>query len=530
MTTAPVLARVPARRTAPAAQPLPQPPPASPPARRLRPTLRTVRYVVLAITVLAAGVRLYRLAFGYGHAVVGYDDGVYLGSALEFVHGQLPYSDVVFVQPPMITWLLTPVALLAKVIGTAQAMGLAKIATGLAGAAAVPLTARLVQHRGLVPTVLACAFVAVQGDAVASAYTLLLEPWLVLLTLLGLVLIFDAGRLRDGRALWWGGIVLGLACATKIWAFVPVLVLVAVLWPDRTRLRRYAAGVGVGFAVPVLPFALLAPGAFVHEVVVDQLLRGTGSRTGAPFRLLHLFGPGVPNGALPTSARAALIAVAVVVAAVLGALCVRLVCAADPLERFAALAAPAVVAMLFVPSTFYWHYAAFAVPFLALVAALGPRAMPRFGRRAAVTVLCLALIGLCVALAHRDARGYHLHDEARAFDAAVPAGSCVVASMSSTTIADDRFAAGARSAHCPALLDPLGVLIAHGGTPAALRSQAVQAQWLAAYRQADFVYLIARDTVTVPTAGPAQRYLRAHFRVLPVAGLQGVLYRRTGGR
>ena len=66
-----------------------------------------------------------------------YDDGVLFGSSLRLVHGVLPYRDFIFAQPPGITLLLVPAALLAKVAGTAWGMAAARIPTLLASTAGV---------------------------------------------------------------------------------------------------------------------------------------------------------------------------------------------------------------------------------------------------------------------------------------------------------------------------------------------------------------------------------------------------------
>lgn len=407
-------------------------------------------------------------------------------------------------------------------------MGLAKILTALAGAAVVPLVARVVWHRGLSVVAFVCAVVAVHDDTVASGYGLLLEPWVVLFCLIGAVLVFDGDEVRDSRALCWGGVLFGVACATKIWAFAPVLALALVL--DRRQVRRYLSGTAVGFLVPVLPFAVFAPGAFVHDVFLDQVLRGAHNRTSVQFRLLHLFSVGLPNGNLPGTGRAALILGAVVVAVVLAALVARLVRGGSALDRFAALAAALIVAMLFAPATFYWHYSTFAVPFLALAAALGASRLRGFPRRAVAVFLALCLGGLMWTIAHRDSRGYGMHDEARQFDSVVPAGSCVVTPVSSLAIANDRFSASAED--CPPLIDAFGTALAlgDGNTRASLRTPALRTLWLRAYRQADFVYLVHRDTQTVPIGGAPHRYLRSHFHVVAVEGLAGTLYARNPSR
>lgn len=366
--------------------------------------------------------------------------------------------------------------------------------------------------------------------AALRLYRLLLEPWLVLFVLLGLVSIFDRGVVRDGRALMWGGAALGFACATKVWAFVTALLLIAVLLPHRRRVARYLGALALGFGVPVLPFLVAAPGAFWHDVFVAQALRGAAHRTSATFRIVHLFSVGSPNADLPGTGLGPLIAAGLLVGSVLAVLAARLVFSRVPLERFAGLAAIGVVAMMFAPVTFYWHYTTFAVPFLALVASLGRRVGRRLLHRVVRTVLVAVVVGLAIGLVHRDLRGYVLSDEAARFDAVVPAGSCIVASMSSLTVADDRFAADATRPDCPALLDSTGVALVQDGSPHVLRSPTLQRIWLGAYRHSDFVYLTPRGSPSFPTSGPAQRYLLAHFHRLAVDGLGGALYARDSGR
>ena len=72
---------------------------------------------------LALALRLLLLSRpGYLLGVTEYDDGPYFGSAVMLVHGLLPYKTFILVQPPGITLLMVPSALLSKVTGTATAM------------------------------------------------------------------------------------------------------------------------------------------------------------------------------------------------------------------------------------------------------------------------------------------------------------------------------------------------------------------------------------------------------------------------
>ena len=481
-----------------------------------------LRRVVVGLTVLAAALRLYRLGFGYAHPVAEYDGSVYLSSALALVDGRLPYRDYVLVQPPGMVLLLSPVAVLGKAVGSAQAMGLAKVLTGLAGAASVPLGAIVLRHRGPVVTTLACAVLALQSDAVAAAWTPLLEPWLVLCVLGAVALAFAGDELAGGRRLLLAGLLLGLACTIKLWAVAPALVLVVVALRAR-RGRAALAGAVVGAAVPVLPFLVAAPAAFWHQVVVAQLARSAPTRTTTAFRLVHVFASSPPNATEGGRAEWALLVVAALLVLVSVATQWVRRPPTSPLEWFAIGAAVLVLAMLAVPTTFYWHYATFSTPFVVLAAGLRlPRA------RAAVAVASAAVLALATIVIARYARPTHPYDNHRALQAAIPRGACVVSSTPGALIAADRLPT---HRDCPLLLDPFGeILAATGGrapSAATVRSPAVTRIWLDAYRHADFVYLQPRDTPQYPTDGPARAYLDRHFRRLPLAG-PGRLYERIG--
>ena len=190
----------------------------------LRGRLTPVNVVIAAMTLLALGLRLFYLTRpGYLLGVTEYDDGSYFGSAVRLVHGMLPYRDFVFVQPPGITLLMTPVALLARVTGTDWGLAVARILTMLVGAAGVALAGLLVRHRGVLAALIACGVVAIYPDSVASAHTLLVEPWLVLFCLAGAVAVFDGDQITGSRRrLIWGGVAFGFAGVIEAWAIIPV--------------------------------------------------------------------------------------------------------------------------------------------------------------------------------------------------------------------------------------------------------------------------------------------------------------------
>src|SRR5215470_2866028 len=134
--------------------------------------------MVLA-TLLALVVRILTLLHsGYLRGITEYDDGVYLGAAIRLTQGVVPYKDFAFVQPPGILLLMTPVAAVARILTTVKALALARVLTALASTACVPLAGNLVRYRGSVVTLVTCGLLAVYPSDIASAHTLLLEPWM----------------------------------------------------------------------------------------------------------------------------------------------------------------------------------------------------------------------------------------------------------------------------------------------------------------------------------------------------------------
>ena len=175
--------------------------------------------------------------------VTEYDDGPYFGSAVSLVHGYLPYRTFVLVQPPGITLLMLPSALLSKVAGTATAMATGRILTTLASSAGVLLLGLLLRHRGLLTVIVGCGILAVYPDSVSTARTILVEPWLVLFCLLGALALFDGNHLTSSRKrLLWGGLAFGFAGCIEVWAIFPVIVLVVMLLPQIRRPRCTWAG------------------------------------------------------------------------------------------------------------------------------------------------------------------------------------------------------------------------------------------------------------------------------------------------
>jgi hypothetical protein len=483
-------------------------------------------------TLVALALRLYQLSRpGYLLGITEYDDGTDFGSAVRLVHGALPYRDFIMVQPPGITLLMAPVALATKTLGTVWGMAAGRVLTALASAAAVPVAGLLTRHRGLLAVTVTCGILAVYPDSLQAARTVLLEPWLVLFCLLGALAVFDGDRLAGGRRLVWGGLAFGFAGAVKVWAILPVLVILALTARRPRRAARFAAGVAAGFLAPVLPFALLAPGTFYRSVIVAQLVRADLTRVPLGDRLQHMLGlTHVPQ--LPTPALVAIGAAVIAIIAALSVLAVRLTHQAPPtLDKFAAVTFAVVIVAFLWPSDFYNHYAAFLAPFLALAIALplsrvlgaspvaSPRARPLVLLRrgtAVLAVVTLSALAVLQAVAESHIAAAIPAAEISAAGRAVPPGACVLTDQVSYTIAIDRFASDVPG--CSAMVDGVGSDYAlsggHNGLTGAGDVPAVERLWMSAFRAAQYLWLTSDSTRRIPWTPRLRAYFLANFEPL----------------
>ena len=512
-------------------------------ARWARPGPVTAAIVIL--TALAVALRLYQLSRpDYLIGVTEYDDGTDFGSAILLIHGDLPYRDFIMVQPPGITLLMAPVALVTKGLGTAWGMGVGRILTALAGAAAVTMGCLLVRHRGLLAVIVTGGILAVYPPAVQAAHTVLLEPWVVLFCLAGLLAVFDGDRLASTRRLVWGGVAFGFAGAIKVWAILPVLVIVVLVLAARQprRAAGYAAGVVAGFAVPVLPFAALAPATFYRSVVVAQLVRVDSVRIPLGYRLHQMTGLTDVTGLTSTLV---LSVIALLIVALVLTCCVaasRLTGERPPvLEQFALAACALTVVAFLWPADFYYHYAGFLAPFLALAIALpvaryvdalraargglaatgptagaaatGPASRPagRLVVRYATPVAIVAVLVMAVAQFGFESSLQPplapttpglTSDVISAASDVIPPGACVLTDQASYTIAADRFFSSRPG--CVPMVNGVGsdYSLSRGRSAAtgAQHVATVRALWLSALRGAQYVWLSPLSFRRIPWA------------------------------
>jgi len=495
--------------------------------------------IVILATVLAFALRLFTLTRpGFLTGVTEYDDGVYLGAAIRLTEGALPYRDYAFVQPPGILLLMTPVALIGRIFSTAAALGVARVLTVCASTACVPLAGSLMRYRGIAATTVTCGFLAIYPDDIFTARTLLLEPWMNLCCLIAVTAAFSRGRLTGPGRLVWAGVAFGFATAVKYWAVAPAALLFALCLLTRKqspgRARACLAGLAIGFVVPLAPFALAAPVAFIRGTVLDQASR-VGAYVPMSLRLAHVTGlidvfnidgklalaTSVRSLAFGTPSPAAGAAMGWIPFAAIGLL-VAVVGAGysrdwhrpSQLEWFALAVAVLATTAILSYSAFFYHYPSFVAPWLALALGGAAGCLPdRAGIRRAVATLAavLALAGAAVDM--YELAPLSVPDAAQV-GRLIPAGTCVVTDQISDLISADRFDI---PPGCPDIIDSLATtLVASGGISVqggAGKIPAVVSAWQSILGRARYVLLAPGSARRIPPTAwfsenfvPASRY------------------------
>jgi hypothetical protein len=521
---------------------------AAPPPRRIL-ALTPVSLVIIAATLLALGLRLYQLSRpGFLLSVNEYDDGPYFGSAVRLVNGSLPYRDFLIVQPPGITLLMTPVALVAKATGTAWGMAIGRILTAFAGAASVALAGLIVRHRGVFATVVVCGICAVYPDSIQAAKTVLVEPWLAMFCLIGALLIFEGDHLTSKtKRLLWGGVAFGFGGAVEPWAIFLVIIvaLLALRWPR--RMLTYVAGVAIGFGFPVLPFAALAPSQFFEATIVAQI----GSRAGAtrvPMRTRLINMTGLNDLSHP-SHRLVLGAALLIVVVVAGCLFLSLLLTRrlpPALDLFAVGGTVLIVAAFIWPTQFHYHFGAFLAPFLAMAIALpvsalghdvrqsfsvGDAVVPVARWGAAGVAVLAVLIMAVVQFNWETSNAPHLPLKVvTSAEHMIPPGSCLLADEVSFAVMANRLVSDVPG--CPLLLDATGsnYAFSHGRDPetGAAGFPRVDAMWTYAFHHAQYIWLSGLNNHRIAWTPQLRGYFQSHFTRIIFAGHAGALYRRDG--
>jgi hypothetical protein len=325
------------------------------------------------------------------------------------------------------------------------------------GALNAVLVYRVARARlGTIAGVAGGLFYAVWGPAVFAERTTLLEPWVNLGVLTSLLLLGDP-RTTSRRRLVLAGAALGLATTVKVWAVVPLLVLLCWLALRRRRAAlQYAAGAVAAATVVCLPFFIAAPSTMFRLVVLDQLGRGDFASPTWQARLVGITAARDLDQALPyDAAQGSVVLFALMLAAVVVA-----ARRTGPARPWCALFA-AQSAVLLTGPTFFPHYATYVAPALALVVAATAHEVCRALSRAGTWLTPVAATaGLAVAVPLLVATGLRTEGwPAPSHDARarLSAADCVAADAPATLQAADLLVRNLRR-DCPVLVDPTGVV------------------------------------------------------------------------
>jgi hypothetical protein len=529
--------------------------------------------VIVVVTLVGLALRLFYMSRpGYLTGVTEYDDGSYLGSAIRLVHGQLPYKDFVFVQPPGITLVMTPVALISELTGTGVGMVLGRLLTILAGTAGIAMTGLLVRHRGVLAVLLASGTVAIHPESIAAAHTILVEPWLVLFCLAGALAFFRRDRIARGNGrLVAAGLAFGFAGVIEAWAIVPVVVLLATLARQPRRALRFAISVTAGFLIPTVPFAALAPKSFYKSIIVAQV----GSRPSAE-RVFGLFRIRLMIGLSDILHPANLLVIGVTLVTVAVVLIGTVVaCRAErrmpaPLEWFAAMTGAIMVLLFLWPPQFHYHFVGFLVPFMAISIALAvsgfmgvlreragearaaaawgaPREQRRLARvlplrkiigkrdpqevlrwGASVLVMIGIVVGSVIQVSYeKNLTSSITTTEIANVQRAIPPGACVLADQVAYTVVANRFWSDAPG--CPAIDDGTGVnyALSNGLNTAtgAGNVPAVENLWLSALARSQYLWLSFHQVKRIPWTPRVTAYFHRHYVQIPRLGPDITVYR-----
>jgi len=443
--------------------------------------------IVTALVVAATvAVRLWPLISRHMlGGLLEYDDGVYYNASAHLIGGALPYRDFVFVQPPGVLLLLAPFGALARVAGDQAAMTAARVAMIIVAAGNAWLLMRLTRRwSGGVAAAAAGATYAVWGGAAAAERTVLLEP-LLGLGLLGAMTLLDAReptgapprRTNAAARLVAAGVILGFALTVKTWAVADIAVLAGwLLWRSgwrpgwlagwRARRRRgwraaltLAGPAFAAAALVCLPFFAAAPGAMVHQVILDQLGR-TERLTPDPVVFLHeVAGFGQVYGRAGAAPGVAIAVLALLAAAVL--------CTLWRGPRIWAVLAIAQLALVLPQRSYTYHYIDFAAPALAACAGVAAAAVLRAVRpgrfrgpapSAAVGAMMVALAAFGWQSVTQDVVGSRVPPALGSFFAAHPCAFSDYPSLLAATGAETRQV----RLHCGNLVDYTGAALSAG--------------------------------------------------------------------
>ena len=251
--------------------------------------VRISQIIPVPLFLTAFSVRLYSLLhFGGMLSVLGYDDGVYYSAANGLIHGQLPYRDYILVHPPGILILLSPFALLGRIVGDSTGLIAARLAFMILGSITTVFIYLIARKLSLYAGLVAGFTYALWYPAIIVERTSYLEAIGLFSIAVALFMIQKSGFSRRNYIV--AGALLGLSTATKLWFAIPVIVIGVWLLIQR-RIKEAIIIYFTSFLtfLTVISFFWIKAGSkFIHLILFAQLNRSSATSNLAS-RLSRIF-------------------------------------------------------------------------------------------------------------------------------------------------------------------------------------------------------------------------------------------------
>jgi hypothetical protein len=495
--------------------------------------------LIIAIALTFFSLAIYLWQFRFANILSLYDSGVYLAGSINLIHGILPYRDFTFVQPPGILLILSPVAVLAKFIGTSGSFLVGRLLTALVSAIDVGLTAWVLRARGPVAMLIGGLGIALMPVGAYETASIKLEPWTLLFILVAVTVLLRPSSERAGtddvnlstKRLFIGGIFFGLAGLIKVFAFLPFLGMLIVLYPlVRKRTGVFIGGAACGFTIPALPFVIAGASQFFQQVIFEQLSRRSPQSmgVGVPVRILNLVG--IPNSWLATHSTQ--VAPFIVILALGIAIILWRMRPLLPIDRFFIAASALTVTGLLSAAQFINYYGYFSLPFLfglfgiTLSVLLAPahRVVRRIPlsqsiRRFTSGILLLGFSVLIVAITLYTTTYYSNSARVFGFDpgdsaqisALIPPNSCVVYDTVAYGLLSNRWSSP--TPNCPHVIDPFGMWLAWGNHVTAVPTS-FTSEWKNIFEYATFVVLRKPRSGVIPWNHGLWSWFSSRFHVV----------------
>ena len=203
----------------------------------------------------------------------------------------------------------------------------------------------------------------------------------------------------------------------------------------------------------------------------------------------------------------------------------------SPLEWYVLASCAGAVAAVLAYSAFFYHYADFVAPWLAMSVGCAAGTLCRAlasrpgARRSLIAVAGALVLGLAVFQA-RELSGLRAPD-IYGDRGVIPAGSCVVSDEVSLTIAANRFST---RPGCPAVLDSLATTLVEdngvsvqGGAKSSARAVAA---WRWIFAHTEYVWLSNDSGRRIPWTNALTQWFDHHFKLLKVHHGTGRVYQR----